>query len=187
MGLLFKELEQRKWFDKINIVVTSDHGMTALSKERRIFLDDYINLDDTYINELSMVVALNPKPGKLEQVYTALKGKHPRLKIYKKSEVPQRLHYRNHRRIAEIIGIADEGWVVTRDRNFSSIYAGSHGYEPSVKSMHGIFIAHGPAFRKGYTTPSFQNIHIYELLCHILKLKPAKNDGDFEKVKGMLR
>lgn len=186
LGLLRAELEKRKLLEKINIIVTSDHGMAALSPERRIFLNDYIDLNDTYINEISMVLALNPKEGKLEKVYAALKGKHPHLKVYKKSEVPERLHYRKHRRIAEIVAIADEGWTVVRDRNFS-IYSGSHGYDPQIKSMHGIFIASGPAFRRGHSVPSFQNIHLYELMCHILKLKPAKNDGSLEKVKGVLR
>jgi hypothetical protein len=34
--------------------------------------------------------------------------------------------------------------------------------------------------------PEFQNIHIYNLMCHVLGLTPAPNDGDFSQVSGLL-
>jgi hypothetical protein len=33
----------------------------------------------------------------------------------------------------------------------------------------------------------FQNIHVYELMCAILGLKPAPNDGKLDSVRAMLR
>lgn len=187
LGTLFKELKQRGLFSHLNIVVTSDHGMTELSLDRRIFLSDYIDLNDVYINEISMVLSLNPKAGKEQLVYDQLKDKHPRLKVYKREEVPEHLHYRKHRRIGQIIGIAEEGWTVVIDKNYTSIYAASHGYDPAYPSMHGIFVAHGPAFKQGHTIDSFTNIHIYALMCHILKLTPAAHDGELSKVRDVLR
>jgi predicted AlkP superfamily pyrophosphatase or phosphodiesterase len=64
---------------------------------------------------------------------------------------------------------------------------GAHGYDNKVQSMQATFIAHGPAFKRGYVAEPFENIHVYELMCKILGLTPAKNDGSLEKVKGMLR
>ena len=64
---------------------------------------------------------------------------------------------------------------------------GSHGYDNRYQSMQATFIAHGPAFKSGYVAEPFENIHVYEILCKILGLKPAKNDGDLGKVRGMLR
>lgn len=187
LGTLFKGIEDLGMMDSVNIIVTSDHGMAELSLDRRIILSDYINTNDVYINEISMVLSLNPKAGKLEQVYQQLKGKHPRLKVYKREEMPEHLHYRKHRRIGQIIALADEGWTVVVNRDFTSIFAGSHGYDPKLPSMHGIFLARGPAFAIGKSVPSFENIHIYELMCHILGLTPAPNDGSFDKVKNLLR
>jgi predicted AlkP superfamily pyrophosphatase or phosphodiesterase len=37
-------LEERGIFDRLNVIVVSDHGMTAVSSARVIFLDDYIDL-----------------------------------------------------------------------------------------------------------------------------------------------
>lgn len=65
--------------------------------------------------------------------------------------------------------------------------AGNHGYDNINSDMHGIFYAIGPAFKNGYLQPSFENVHLYSLMTYILKLTPAKNDGDFEQVKDMLK
>jgi alkaline phosphatase D len=53
--------------------------------------------------------------------------------------------------------------------------------------MHAIFYAAGPAFKKGYRHHVFENINIYPLVTHILNLKPAKTDGNFNTVKEMLK
>ena len=57
-------------------------------------------------------------------------------------------------------------------------HGGDHGYDPDLKSMHGLFVAAGPRIRHNAIVPEFQNIHIYDFLCGILGLTPARNDGD---------
>lgn len=46
----------------------------------------------------------------LFQVYEALKSAHPALHVYKKEEIPERLHYGNHERVLPIFGFVDPGW-----------------------------------------------------------------------------
>jgi hypothetical protein len=53
--------------------------------------------------------------------------------------------------------------------------------------MRATFVAHGAAFKKGFVAEAFPNVDVYNLMCKILGLKAAKNDGDFDGVKGMLR
>jgi hypothetical protein len=53
--------------------------------------------------------------------------------------------------------------------------------------MRATFIAHGAAFKKGLVVEPFENVEIYNLMVKILSLKPARNDGNFENVKNMLR
>ena len=64
---------------------------------------------------------------------------------------------------------------------------GAHGYDNELEVMRATFIAHGPAFKKHYTAEPFPNVDVYELMCKILGLKPAPNDGDFSRVSGMLK
>jgi hypothetical protein len=53
--------------------------------------------------------------------------------------------------------------------------------------MGATFIAAGPAFQEGVVVPAFANIHVYELLCRVLGLAPAPNDGSLEVLRGVLR
>ena len=52
--------------------------------------------------------------------------------------------------------------------------------------MRGIFIAHGPAFRRGITVPPFRNIHVYPLLAEVLRITPAPADGSLDSVRALL-
>lgn len=54
---------------------------------------------------------------------------------------------------------------------------GSHGYNNSLMDMHPFFIAHGPAFRKNYTSKPFSNVDIYGLICHILDVSGIVNNN----------
>jgi hypothetical protein len=53
--------------------------------------------------------------------------------------------------------------------------------------MFSIFYAAGPSFRRNYKFRELNNVDIYNLVCHILNLVPAKNDGDPEHIREILR
>ena len=63
---------------------------------------------------------------------------------------------------------------------------GAHGYNNSLESMRAIFIGHGPAFRRGYTAKPFEIVDIYPLICKILDIKPAPNNGSLANVEQLL-
>ena len=53
--------------------------------------------------------------------------------------------------------------------------------------MSPFFIAYGPAFKKGYVSGPFDSVDIYPLMCYILGITPAPNNGSLDNVKHMLR
>jgi predicted AlkP superfamily pyrophosphatase or phosphodiesterase len=186
LGRLIRGLERRRVLDKVNIVVTSDHGLAETSMSRVVVLDDYIALDDVEIIDINPTLGLFPKAGREEIVYAALSNAHPRLKVYRRRETPARWHYRDHARIPPIVGVVDEGWQLLRRATVAERIArrllgprGEHGYDPhEAMSMRGVFAAAGPAFREGATVPAFENVHVYNALVAVLGLTPAPNDGD---------
>lgn len=190
LSRLIEGLSERNLLDVTNIIVVSDHGMTPTSTERVVILDDLINLEDVYIVDWDPILAMNPRDGKLDEVYQSLKQS-PHLSAYLKEDIPDTLHYQNHRRIPSIIGIANDGWSITSraaiERNPQRFNGGSHGYDNRLEKMGALFIAHGPAFKKAVKVGPFANIHIYNLMAHVLGLYPASNDGDLESVKHLLR
>ena len=63
-----------------------------------------------------------------------------------------------------------------------------HGYSPAFKDMHAIFYANGPAFKSGLEIETFQNIHVYPLICKILGLPVPENiDGKLEVLEPILK
>jgi hypothetical protein len=49
--------------------------------------------------------------------------------------------------------------------------------------MRGLFVAAGPRIRQGVVVPPLEIIHVYDFLCRVLDLTPAKNDGDPKATK----
>lgn len=180
--------------DRVHYVVVSDHGMAALSPDRMIVLDDYIDPATADVVDWAPVLALSPKDGNVDRLYAALKDKHPSMAVYRSHEIPAVYGLAGHPRVAAVVGIADEGWYITSRREMARWKepgrhppGGTHGYDARVKSMQGLFIASGPLLIKGIVVPPFENIHIYDLMCAILGIEPAKNDGDPRVTRSMIR
>ena len=175
--------------DRTTFVVVSDHGMTPLSYNRLIYLDTLIDLDTVDVLEWNGLLELTPRDGDVEALYRRLHGKHPSLAIYKRDQLPARLHYHDNPRIPAIIGIPDDGWAVVSSERLAEreLSAGAHGYDPADRSMGALFVAAGPTLRRGLVVKPFENIHIYDLLCAVLKLAPAPNDGDPAVTRAFLR
>ncbi|MGH9140515.1 MAG: ectonucleotide pyrophosphatase/phosphodiesterase, partial [Vicinamibacterales bacterium] len=165
--------------DRTSIVIVSDHGMTPLSYNRVVYLDAMIDLDSVDILESGSTLAVDPRDGDVDGLYRRLHGKHPKLAIYRRAEVPARLHFRDNARIPAIVGVPADGWTVTSGQRLAgeALHAGAHGYEPTTPNMGALFIAAGPSLRRGLVVKPFENIHVYDLICRILQIMPAKNDG----------
>ena len=52
--------------------------------------------------------------------------------------------------------------------------------------MHPLFVAQGPAFKKGFKIKSFRNVDIYPLMCHILDVEPSMHNGTLENTIEMI-
>lgn len=183
---------------QVNIIVVSDHGMAARDQRNAVVMDDYFDTSDKTLADPILTTGeiwqIFPKPGKEDLIVTKLKNT-KNATCWRKSDIPARLHYSSGSRIAPIVCASDEGWAMTSRERFEATRKsldfdktrGAHGYDNRYESMRAIFIAYGPAFKSGYVAEPFDNIHVYELMCKILGLKPAKNDGNLERVRAMLR
>ena len=185
LGQLLEGVTQLGLADRTTIVVVSDHGMAAASEDRLIYLDDYLDLEHVDVIEAGELVQLAPRAGTTaEAIYRGLRGKNPHLTIYTPDRTPARFHYRDNPRIAPVIGLVDNGWIATSweaeaARKWDAKpRRGAHGYDPRLRDMHGLFVAAGPDLRRGLVARPFANIHIYDLLCRVLNLTPAPNDGE---------
>ena len=88
IGDLVAGVRQAGLADRVHYLVVSDHGMAALSPDRMIVLDDYIDVAAVDVVDWSPVLALSPKDGDVERMYAALKDKHPALAVYQQHRDP---------------------------------------------------------------------------------------------------
>jgi predicted AlkP superfamily pyrophosphatase or phosphodiesterase len=191
VGRLVDGIRRQGLEARTNLVLVSDHGMSATTADRTIVLDEYLDVSTFDLVDSSPIVGMNPRRGSVDELYAALKNKHPSLEVYTRDTLPLEYGLRGHPRLAAVIGVADDGWdVVTRQellRENRRTAGGNHGYDPKHRSMHGLFIASGPLFKRGLVVPAFQNVHVYELICKALGLRPAANDGDPRMTASFLR
>ncbi len=190
VGTLLDGLTARGLAEHTDLVIVSDHGMTGISPDRVIYLDDYVALTPSEIVDLEPVTTLDPAPARLDTVYRALQNAHPKLKVHRREDVPERFRFRAHPRISPLVAIADEGWTIgTRERwkTRPVTNRGNHGYDNLLPSMAGVFIGAGPSFRSGLTVPPFQSVHVYSLVARLLDVQPAPNDGALDSVRAVLR
>lgn len=183
VGLLVSELTRTGLWGRVNVLVTSDHGMAQCSPQRLIQLDSCLHPDNYTLVDLSPVAALIPTNDS-ETVFSLLKKCHPHMTAYLKEAIPDRLHYRNNKRIQPIILLADEGWTIVQRGELPRL--GDHGYDNSLPSMHPFLAAVGPAFRRGYRLPGLQSVDVYPLVCHLLSIPPGPNNGSLAQVRCLL-
>ena len=184
IGLLAAALAER---GRANLVIVSDHGMVSTGPDRAIWLDDYVSADAMQVDEMSALLTAWPAVGLEDSVYRGLQ-RAPHLVVYRRAELPARFHLEGSPRVAPIVAIAEEGWTIAQrtTNGQPAISLGNHGYDDTLSSMRAIFIAHGPAFRRGVRVPPFRNIHVYPLLAEMLGLTPAPTDGSLDSVRAVL-
>jgi predicted AlkP superfamily pyrophosphatase or phosphodiesterase len=175
---------------RTNLLIVSDHGMSQGARERTIVLDEFVDVSSLTVIDWSPILGVAPRWGTVDELHRALKGRHASLEVFKNEELPAKYRLAGHPRYPPIIGIADDGWEVTSRARLARDQGkpgGTHGYDPIHRSMHGLFLAVGPAFHAGVKAPRFENVHVYELMCRVLGIRPAPNDGDPAVTAGFLK
>lgn len=191
LGLILDTLRSKSLEDKVNLIVLSDHGMTEIDLNNKLLvLWNYVNESLVErIPDYGAVTAILPKKGSEGEVL-AQAQKIPHAKAYSKEAIPEQFHYRNHRRIMPIIIICEDGWSLTTDANKtrSRPRRGDHGYSNDLPSMKPIMFAAGPDFRQGLALDApIYGVDVYPLLCRLLGLDPAPNNGSLQNTQALLR
>lgn len=188
VGKLVAGVKALKLEDRCNFLIMSDHGMCLAEPEHTHYLEDSVDLTQMELHMSKAVAAFRPAKGASEESFErALPRKLPGTHLYKASELPADFHYTDNPMIAPYYLVADAGWRLIQKRGGKPESKALHGYDPRAESMHAFFIAQGPRIAEHRKIPAFENIHVYPLVCSLLKIKPAPSDGDSRLEKEVLR
>ncbi len=181
----------------VNLVVVSDHGMQTT--EGYVNLSDYADLSKVrVVTEGPVALIYSPDAQTTVRVYAALKGKSPKLDVYRQKQTPRRWNFTGNERIGDLVVCVKEATALgigpRRERQESAGGAapsarGAHGFDPArFKTMRGIFYAVGPNVNPGMRIKPFENVHVFPLLAKILQLQsPAGLDGSERVLRAVYR
>uniref|UniRef100_A0A8C9R878 Ectonucleotide pyrophosphatase/phosphodiesterase 1 n=1 Tax=Scleropages formosus TaxID=113540 RepID=A0A8C9R878_SCLFO len=194
IGLLMDGLKERNLDKCVNLVLVSDHGMEEASCEKSVFISQLQKHVENFF--VTSGAASRIRPTKLpedfftfdyEGLVKNLSCRTPNLKPYLKEHLPKRMHFANNVRIERGHLYMKEQWQAAIVQDMKYCTGGFHGSDNVFKNMQGIFIAHGPGLKSRTTVPPFENIEVYNLLCDLLGIPPAPNNGTHGSLNHLLK
>lgn len=175
----------------VNFIFLADHGMATVDTLTRINIGSLIDTSRFIIRGGGSSLHLYAKtPEDIRNAYDTLKKKENGFTVYLREEIPSKWHYDKNEdrfdRIGDIFVVPHYPKVLS---SWSGrIVPGAHGFDPSIKEMHASFYAWGPQFKKGKTIPSFQNVHVYPMVCRLLRLSYTHEiDGKLNVLRNVLK
>jgi predicted AlkP superfamily pyrophosphatase or phosphodiesterase len=199
LGALFEGVKSIA--QEVNIIIVSDHGMADVSIENYLALDQVIEgVNGRVVNSGALAHIYLDDPKEKEIVIANIKLKEKGFTVFDpaQGEFYQDLGAHGDR-IGDVIVLADLGYYWMENEEYREVMArrmrmdetnvkGTHGYSEKYPEMHGIFYAKGPQIKIGLSIDSFDNIHIYPLICKLLSLPiPEGIDGKLEVLKPILK
>lgn len=193
LGQLFDGLKKLNL--PVNFIIVSDHGMSDVRNKNLLDLGELQN-DEKYkmVNGGTLVHLYLKDTTTLSETYADLWAKAKNFKVFKTQDSLIFKANPLNPRLGHIVLVADHGFAFADHEAHlaaqlsPNMVKGHHGYDPAIKEQHGIFYAAGPAFKSKLTIPSFENIHVYPLMCKLLGLPvPKEVEGRLEVLEGVLR
>ncbi len=187
---LLQGLEERGLLGNMHIIVVSDHGMSRVDFDQYIMLDDFLDLSRVRVSDWGPAAQIWATDKTAEEIFQALDSAHPNMRVWLRDDIPARYRFGSHHRVPDVLAEADLEWMIS-NRPFMAgrsrfSLLGMHGWDPALAEMHGLFVAHGPAFTAGSRSPAVRSIDLYELMAHLLDLEAADNEGSLTSFAPML-
>ncbi|MGA7624778.1 MAG: ectonucleotide pyrophosphatase/phosphodiesterase [Candidatus Acidiferrales bacterium] len=190
----------------VDVIVVADHGMISV-EGAWIDLDQYFDTSLLEKSEDSLIYAKSGADAAM--IYDGLNGKSDKFRAYRRGLMPESLHFDGNPREGDPIVVPTGPYLIRVSEPpappagaAGNAMAGGHGNAPPVGAhgydaahmpeMKAIFYAAGPDIRSGATVPPFENVNVYPLIAHILKLdisnlKTGPIDGKLTVLQGVLK
>ncbi|KAI4891327.1 hypothetical protein NFI96_013318 [Prochilodus magdalenae] len=197
MGLLMEGLKQKELHNCVNLVLLSDHGMEEASGEKIAYVSSFQQNTDDFIVIQGPAARVRPKripedffTFDYEGLVKNLSCRVPdqSMQPYLKEHLPKRLHFARNIRIERAHLYMKTQWQAALspgDIKYRS--GGFHGSDNTFTNMQAIFVGYGPGMKHKTSVAPFENIEVYNLLCDLLGIPPAPNNGTYGSLHHLLR
>lgn len=181
----------------LNLILISDHGMEQGSCKKYVYLNKYLGDIKNVKVVYGPAARLRPSdvPDKYysfnyEGIAKNLSCQEPNqhFKPYLKHFLPKRLHFAKSDRIEPLTFYLDPQWQLALNPSERKYCGGGfHGSDNAFSNMQALFIGYGPGFKHSIEVDPFENIEVYNLMCDLLNLTPAPNNGTHGSLNHLLK
>ncbi|XP_023855911.1 ectonucleotide pyrophosphatase/phosphodiesterase family member 1 isoform X1 [Salvelinus sp. IW2-2015] len=197
LGFLMDGLKQKNLHHCVNLVLLSDHGMEEASCKKAAFVNSYQDNVDDFTVVQGPAARIRPKrvpedfySFDYEGLVKNLSCRIPDqpMRPYLKEHLPKRMHFANNVRIERAHLYMKPGWqAALQPKEIKYCSGGFHGSDNVFKNMQTIFIGYGPGLKYKTNVAPFENIEVYNLLCDLLDIPPAPNNGTHGSLNHLLK
>ena len=186
LGRLLDSLAVLPIRDSVNVLLVSDHGMSAVAGSRVMPVFDALvsgGVDTLGVrasdNGPTMSLWFAGDTVRRDRARAVLARTLTHAAVYGRDDAPRSLHLAGDPRFGDLLLLARPGWMLQRRATDRPPRGGAHGYDPDLREMHGIFVAAGPNVRPLGRVPTLASVDVYQLVARMLGLErvPA-TDGD---------
>ena len=184
LGRLMDDIDKLPHSKDVYIILVSDHGQSGYDRDAKILaLNKVLNLDGISIVAGGTYALLHfdkKDPIRAKKIRDEINRVWRTGRAWLPEEAPESWHTSRAPGFPDVIVQPDPHYAVVsgKDKNYE-LLLGDHGWDPSFKDMHGIFLAAGPRLPKGKTLGTVSNLDIYPLMLEILEISlTTPIDGD---------
>ncbi|MCL4277734.1 MAG: ectonucleotide pyrophosphatase/phosphodiesterase [Ignavibacteria bacterium] len=190
---LVKGLEARGVINNCTIVLVSDHGMAEINPATPH--DKHLSVEQFMADPTVRVIVSNPNilvyglPGTTANTIAA--GINADSQTYRATATPvsdldTAWHIQYPGRTPDLIVTAEYGYDIdVGKRPARKSTGGNHGYSNSISDMNGIFVASGDKIKPG-RVQSLSVIDVYNIICKLTNVPPARNSGNANRVSDVV-
>lgn len=161
---------------QVNLVVVSDHGMINIERDKAIFWEKLDAFEHMHmVNGYTQLMLYNDKQKPLHKIkQTLLSQSSGRYTLLERTEIEKKYDNSSLTSLPDLMLEAIPPYsFINEDDKDERFGAGTHGFDPLLyPEMGALFIARGPAFKKGLMVPQFQNIHLYPMMAEVMGITP---------------
>lgn len=175
IGHLISRLKSQGLLESTSLVIVSDHGMANSPAKLTLQVKELLSAFPAARWEWLGATAGVRLHGENQDAVLRQLSSVDHMMCWPKADMPKRFKFGTHRRIPDIVCLAQTGYSIS-DNPDRSGPVGQHGYDPEDQDMHGLLIASGFRIRQA-DLGLVMNTDIYSLLCNLLNIKPGVHDG----------
>jgi predicted AlkP superfamily pyrophosphatase or phosphodiesterase len=190
LGALLDGIETLPIKERVQLILTSDHGMVDTSASQTILLSSLLDGEEARVGYSGPVAGLHVTggPAAARRLADRINARLQHGRAYRREDLPERYRFRSDPRAGDVVIVMDESWMVTvTPPGTDRVRWGMHGWDPALASMRALFLAAGPGIPAGVTIPEIENVDVYPFMTEQLGLRPAAGiDGKRGRIRGLM-